>query len=72
MSNSLKTQHFWGTEWRNEQGQRHREDGPAIIGDNGYKAWYNNGKRQRLDNLAREWSDGRGEWWVNDYRVYIY
>jgi hypothetical protein len=25
-------------------GQRHREDGPAIERSNGYKAWYLNGK----------------------------
>ena len=29
-------------EWRNENGKRHREDGPAVI-DGGYKAWYKEG-----------------------------
>jgi len=32
------------TEWFNIQGQRHREDGPAIEYANGSRFWYLNGK----------------------------
>ena len=30
--------------WRNEKGEIHREDGPAIEYANGYKSWWVNGK----------------------------
>jgi len=30
--------------WRNEKGERHREDGPAISWGCGYKDFYLNGK----------------------------
>ena len=43
----------------------HREDGPAVEGYNGYKAWYINGKRHREDGPAVEWSNGIKEWYLN-------
>jgi hypothetical protein len=58
---------------KNEQGKLHCKDGPAVLGENGYKAWYNNGKRQRLNGPAREWSYfDADEWWVNDIEIKIY
>jgi hypothetical protein len=60
-------------EWENEQGQIHRENGPAIIGGNGYKAWHINGKRHRLDGPAREWTHvDADEWYINDFKIKIY
>ena len=36
---------YFGTKcWYNEQGQRHREDGPAIEWADGTKYWHINGK----------------------------
>ena len=32
------------TEWRNNEGQVHREDGPAVEYANGEKRWYINGQ----------------------------
>ena len=32
------------TEWRNEEGKLHREDGPAIERNDGSKFWYLNGQ----------------------------
>jgi hypothetical protein len=57
-----------GTFWRNESGELHREDGPAIEGANGTKKWYLNGKLHRVDGPAIEWEDGDKEWWLNGKR----
>jgi hypothetical protein len=43
----------------------HREDGPAVEGYNGYKAWYINGKRHREDGPAVKWNDGIVNWYLN-------
>jgi hypothetical protein len=43
----------------------HREDGPAVEGYDGYKAWYINGKRHREDGPAVEWNDGSKYWYLN-------
>lgn len=50
----------WGEEWRNEDGQYHREDGPAIK-QNGVLYWYLNGLCHRENGPAIEWKDG-WEW----------
>jgi hypothetical protein len=43
--------------WYNAEGQRHREDGPAIDMEYaGYKAWFINGIQ-----LYRLWEDGHSE-----------
>ena len=44
----------------------HREDGPAIEGYDGYKAWYINGKRHREDGPAIEYLWGGRSWYLND------
>jgi len=46
-------------------GQRHREDGPAIELSSGTKAWYLDGKYHREDGPAIERADGRKEWYLN-------
>ena len=51
-------------EYRNEKGELHRTDGPAledIIG----KYWYINYKRHRTDGPAVEYNNGYKEWWNN-------
>jgi hypothetical protein len=56
---------FDGTkEWR-LNGERHREDGPAVERANGTKQWYLNGKRHREGGPAVEWADGTKEWHLN-------
>ena len=55
--------------WRNEVGERHREDGPAIEGASGYKAWYLNDQRHREDGPAVEYSDGTKFWYLNGVRM---
>ena len=45
----------------------HREDGPAIIWQDGYKEWYINGELHREDGPALIFSDGSLGWSLNDY-----
>jgi len=52
--------------WRNSAGQIHREDGPAIEGVSGYRAWWVNGELHRTGGPAIELVNGGKEWWVND------
>ena len=42
----------------------HREDGPAIIWQDGTKAWYIDGEKHREDGPAIEWSNGKKEWYL--------
>jgi hypothetical protein len=51
--------------WRNQEGQRHRTDGPAYERANGTKVWYLNGQRHRTDGPAAEWPNGTKAWWVD-------
>ena len=43
----------------------HREDGPAIVSANGFKAWYIDGKRHREDGPAIEYTNGNKEWFID-------
>ena len=52
----------------NEQGQLHREDGPAIEHADGDKHWFLNDKLHREDGPAIEWANGHKEWWINGKR----
>jgi hypothetical protein len=52
-------------EYLNEQGERHREDGPAVEFIDGYKAWYINGDLHREDGPARVWQSGDKDWYLN-------
>jgi hypothetical protein len=55
-------------EYKNENGRRHRVDGPAVEYVNGTKAWFLNGERHRTDGPAVEWSDGTKFWFLNGKR----
>ena len=50
----------------NENGELHREGGPALIRPDGIKCWYVNGELHREDGPAIECADGSKEWWIND------
>ncbi len=53
-------------EYKNESGQLHRTDGPAVEYSDGSKEWYINGKLSRTDGLPTiEWSDGSKFWFIN-------
>jgi hypothetical protein len=66
---SIKTVHKNGIqEYHNENGEYHREDGPAIERPNGHKVWYINGKCHREDGPARIFSNGDEWYYLNDKR----
>jgi len=44
---------------------RHRQDGPAVEGADGYKAWWVDNQLHRLDGPAVEAANGRKEWWID-------
>ena len=43
----------------------HNPYGPAIVSDNGYKAYYIENKWHRLDGPARTWINGDKEYYIN-------
>lgn len=49
-------------------GDYHRENGPAIIYDDGSKFWYLNGEPHREDGPAIEYFDGSKYWYLNGQR----
>lgn len=52
------------TVYKNEKGQFHREDGPAVEYAGGDKQWWVDGQLNRTDGPAVENSNGCKEWWV--------
>jgi hypothetical protein len=62
---SIKTEVKDRIEYRNEQGQLHRTDGPAIEWNDGSKEWYINGKRHREDGPAIEFDGDHKSWYLN-------
>ena len=63
---SIKTEYPDYTVWRNEIGQFHREDGPAIEWRNGDKEWWLNDHRHREDGPAIEKTNGYKAWYHHD------
>lgn len=56
-------------EWRNEQGQLHRVDGPAVVEGNGFfQAWYLNGQLHRDGGPAFAYTGGLQSWYLNGER----
>ena len=54
--------------WKNENGDRHREDGPAAIYPNGRQHWCINGKLHRENGPAEIYPDGEQHWYINGKR----
>ena len=50
-------------------GERHRDDGPAVEWADGGFEWYVNGECHREDGPAIEYPDGNGSWWINGYSL---
>ena len=48
-----------------KDGVLHREDGPAVIYDNGINYWYKFGKIHREDGPAVDWTNGEYSWYRN-------
>jgi hypothetical protein len=51
--------------WHNQDGQLHREDGPAIEWADGMKEWWVNGQLHREDGPAIEYADGTKKWYLD-------
>jgi hypothetical protein len=49
----------------NDEGELHREDGPAVEHSNGSKYWYKNGRLDREDGPAVENYNGSKSWHAN-------
>jgi hypothetical protein len=54
--------------WYNEQGEVHREDGPAVEYPNGQKNWYRHNQIHREDGPAIEYPNGDESWYQNSVR----
>ncbi len=50
------------TEWKDEHGKLHRNDGPAMIEPNGAQRWYQHGELHRDGGPAWIWLDGTQVW----------
>jgi hypothetical protein len=66
MSKPIRNNYLSRTVWRNEQGQVHRIDGPAVEYDNGTKMWYYNNTYHRLDGpaIVRFGQAEYGQWFI--------
>ena len=51
--------------WKNENGQVHREDGPAYEYADGARKWCKNGKFHREDGPAVVWESGSYSYYLN-------
>lgn len=51
--------------WRNSRGELHREDGPAVIEQDGTHIWYLNGKFQNASGPTIVWTNGIQFWYLN-------
>ncbi|MDP2696414.1 MAG: hypothetical protein Q8O87_04190 [bacterium] len=67
-SKPIRTEHGNRVEWRLD-GERHRDDGPAVEWSNGTKSWYINGKCHREDGPAVEGFAGDKWWYLNGKRL---
>ena len=54
-----------GTKFWFLNGERHREDGPAVECADGTKLWFLNGKLHREDGPACEYAGGTKYWYLN-------
>ena len=53
--------------WYNDDGLLHREDGPAVEGNNGYRGWYENGDLIGCCYVnSTSWLATHGDWVTND------
>jgi hypothetical protein len=63
---SIKTEYKNRIEYRDEKGNLHREDGPAVVWNNGDRDWIINGEYHREDGPAIECNNGDKWFFLND------
>ena len=54
------------TRWYTDDGELHREDGPAVIRQDGSKEWWQYDQIHRVDGPAVERADGTKAWYQDD------
>jgi hypothetical protein len=70
VESSKKTARFFrkgSVEWRTPLGDLHREDGPAVEGDDGQKQWWVDGKLHRVGGPAVVTPWGDEQWCENGH-----
>jgi hypothetical protein len=50
-------------------GQLHREDGAAFLGEDGAASWLRHGREHREDGPAVVFADGTRQWWVDGMQL---
>lgn len=58
--------------WYDEDGNPHREDGPAVEYHDGDQFWYIHGKLHREDGPACEYNGGQKYWYYNGKFIECY
>jgi hypothetical protein len=53
------------TKYFNSKKQLHRDEGPALIFNNGIEAWFQNGLQHRYDGPAETHPDGTQRWYIH-------
>ena len=57
-----------GNKYWYQNGELHREDGPAMEYANGDKYWYKEGKYHRIDGPAVELANGDKYWYLDNIK----
>lgn len=52
--------------YKNDSGEFHRDNGPAVVEADGQEEWYQNGKLHREDGPALKFGEDYQEWYQND------
>ena len=55
--------------WYNQEGQYHREDGPAAEYADGTKHWFKNDRYHREDGPAIEYANGTKSWYLEGVKL---
>tara|TARA_R110002167_G_scaffold356309_1_gene571055 strand:- start:348 stop:734 length:387 start_codon:yes stop_codon:yes gene_type:complete len=63
---TVETDENGTTRYRNEYGELHNANGPAVVFADGYKAHYINGRLHNLDGPAIVWANGDKYHYIND------
>ena len=53
------------TEWKDAKGDLHREEGPAVVGANGYKEYWIHGELHNEEGPAVVYPDGTVEYFIH-------
>lgn len=60
---------YWFTQYHNTNNKLHRTGGPALENSYGFKGYYANGQRHRIEGPAFIWPDGPAQWYLYDEKL---